>query len=207
MHRARNYAYDTNAHKRKQRDKEAKKNYKLGNISKDEYKRRKQTNAVREFNENVAVNQRLSKVRPIKGAKISSIYNSYKKTALKEIPDYRLRKGAKIAGKVLLQVGLLGLGAYSSQVSTAAFANSRKIVSDVNDLIFKGVDFTPEAMAGVKEAVRSYDRLGRSASSLAKSANVTAMMYPAMANASKRASKNASGYNSTVPIKKRKKHK
>ena len=115
-HKARSYAADKNAYIRKQRDKKAAEKYRSGEYSSNQYRAAKRRNKRDEYRKNQKVIGETLKLTPKKGAKVSSIYNKYKDQAVKTIPHYKLKKGAKTAGKILYN---LGSAAINTNVTTA----------------------------------------------------------------------------------------
>lgn len=104
-HKARTYAADKNRYVRKQRDKIAESKYKIGEYNTNQYRSALRRNKRNEYRKNQKVIGETLKLSPKKGEKVSSIYNKYRKQAIKTIPNYKLKRGAKIAGKVLYTIG------------------------------------------------------------------------------------------------------
>lgn len=108
-HKARQYAADKNAYVRKQRDSAAKEKLNSGEYTRNQYRSAIRRNKRNEFRKNQKVVGETLKLSPKKGAKISSIYAKYKKEAIKTIPNYKLKKGAKTVASILLNIGTSGL--------------------------------------------------------------------------------------------------
>lgn len=113
-HKARQYAADKNAYVRKQRDSAAKQKLKSGEYTTNQYRSALKRNRRNEFRKNQKVVGDTLKLSPKKGAKISSIYSKYKKQAIKTIPNYKLKKGAKTAASILFNIGTSGISMHPS---------------------------------------------------------------------------------------------
>lgn len=133
QHKARTYASDTNAYIRKQNNKKAKIKYKAGEITKSQYKSALKRNKTLMRKKNLKVINDTAKLTPEKNKKISSIYKKYENQAIKTIPHYKLKKGAKATAKLLLKVGLysatgsvnvIGAGRYLAKYGAKAATTS-----------------------------------------------------------------------------------
>lgn len=114
VHKARGYAADKNNYVRRQQNKVAKARLKNGEITKEEYKKTVAKNYKAMVRKNQKVIKDTKNLTPEKGKKVSSIYNKYKNQAIKTIPHYKLKKGAKTAGSLLLDVGSTAVSAYAT---------------------------------------------------------------------------------------------
>jgi hypothetical protein len=124
IHKARSYAEDKNRYVRKQRDKIAESKYKLGEYDTNQYEAAKRRNRYNERRKNQKVIGETLKLSPKKGEKVSSIYNKYKKQAIRTIPNYKLKKGAKVAADVLYTIGMVAI---DLQPGTAAAQIGRNV--------------------------------------------------------------------------------
>lgn len=145
VHKAKGYAADRSNYIRKQQNKEALKRYKTGDITGEQYVKARMKNRKAMVRKNQKVTDKLNKLTPEKGKKISSIYSKYKNDAINTIPHYKLKKGAKVAGSLLLSLGTSSVSvvtsgmiptglALNSAAKTAkkfAFTTARKAVEDV----------------------------------------------------------------------------
>ena len=184
VHRAKVYSRDYNEYNRKQKNRAAKLAYKQKQITKEQYKEKKRENAIDEYNANVEVNNRLRKLTPNKAAKMSSIYKSYQNKTLSTIPHYRLKKGAKITGRILGNIGLstltAGLGVAGLEVRAVAESMAGLPLHD------------PSLVTGLRAASKALDVGGAGA--------FVTRLSLAQSRANKRAAQN-----SYVPIKKKRK--
>lgn len=121
QHKARTYIQDTNAYLRKKQNKQARIRYKSGKMSKENYKATLRFNREKEAAANVIAYQKIKSITPKENAKISSIYKSYKNKAISTIPNYTLKKGAKLAAKAALFAAPYALGNTYAVAKAASF--------------------------------------------------------------------------------------
>lgn len=114
VRKAKSYAADRNDYIRKQKNKEAFKQYKSGNITKKQYVKARLKNRKAAAAKNQKVADRLSKLTPDKEKKVKDIYSKYKNDAINTIPNYKLKKGAKKAGSILLTLGTSSVSVVTS---------------------------------------------------------------------------------------------
>lgn len=146
QHKARTYAGDKNAYIRKQNDKAAKARYKSGKTTKSQYKGELKRNRTLMRKKNLKVINETSKLTVKKGEKISSIYKKYEKQAVKTIPHYKLKKGSKMAAKLLLKTGLFAM------TGTNGFVGFGKLmVANGFQIAAKGITAKALATGLVKE--------------------------------------------------------
>lgn len=105
IHKAKKYAADKNNYIRKKQNKEALRRYKSGSITGEQYIKARLKNRKAMYRKNQKVSDKLNELTPDKEKKIKSIYSKYKNEAIKTIPHYKLKKGAKKAGSLLLSLG------------------------------------------------------------------------------------------------------
>lgn len=105
VHKARSYAADRNNYIRKQKNKEAFKRLRSGEIDRYQYARARIKNRKAMDRKNQKVIDATSGLTPKKGEKISSIYKKYKDQAINTIPHYKLKKGAKKTASLLFSLG------------------------------------------------------------------------------------------------------
>lgn len=105
VHKARSYAADRNNYIRKQKNKEAFKRLRSGEIDRYQYARARIKNRKAMDRKNQKVIDATSGLTPKKGEKISSIYKKYKDQAINTIPHYKLKKGAKKTASLLISLG------------------------------------------------------------------------------------------------------
>lgn len=105
QHKARTYARDLNAYRYKKKVKKLTKDAMAKKVSMPDYKHQIQKRTLEYYKNNAKIDRKLKKVKLDKNAKISSIYDKYKNQAIKEIPNYKLKRGAKLAGKTLYNIG------------------------------------------------------------------------------------------------------
>lgn len=105
VHRAKRYAADTHNYIRKQKNKAALVRLKSGDITGEQYINARIKNRGVMTRKNQKVAAKLSKLTPDKEKKISSIYEKYRNEAINTIPHYKLKKGAKKVGSLLVSLG------------------------------------------------------------------------------------------------------
>ena len=134
VYKARKYAADRNNYIRKQKNKEAFKRLKSGDINKYQYVRSRIKNRESMDRKNRKVIDATSGLTPKKGEKVSSIYNKYKNQAINTIPHYKLKKGAKTATSLLVSLGTspinlsVGLTGLSIGIKTSAKAIGKEFI-------------------------------------------------------------------------------
>lgn len=114
VHKAKGYAADRSDYIRKQQNKEAFKRFKSGDINGEQYVKARMKNRKAMVRKNQKVSDRLSKLTPDKEKKIKSIYSKYRNDAIKTIPNYKLKKGAKKVGSLLLTLGTSSVSVVTS---------------------------------------------------------------------------------------------
>lgn len=105
VRKARKYAIDTNKYIRKKKDRAALKKWADDKISDKAYKAALTRNRNEMQKKNYEAIVKTAMINPQKGAKISSIYKEYRDQAISTIPHYRVKQGAKLAGRILSDVG------------------------------------------------------------------------------------------------------
>lgn len=105
IHRAKGYAADKNNYIRKQKNKVAYSKLKSNDITGEQYINARIKNRGNMVRKNQRVADKLSKLTPDKDKKIKSIYEKYRNDAINTIPNYKLKKGAKKVGSLLLTLG------------------------------------------------------------------------------------------------------
>jgi hypothetical protein len=112
---------DLNRHETNNRLRDARQNYKSGNISKDEYKRTVKKERAALKAKNKAMKYDYAGMRPVKGASRRSIYEANMRKAQETIPYYKAKHAVRKA--VRLTTGAaIGFGAAAAGVLGAAGA-------------------------------------------------------------------------------------
>lgn len=122
VHKAVGYATDVNKHRYKQKVKalEGKQ------LTKEEYAGAKAKYKQELQNANKKAYKQIGKTSIDKTKKVSSIYQKYKDQAINEIPHYKLKKAAKVTGKVLAVAGVLTVGVVAGAGFNARAAKNFK---------------------------------------------------------------------------------
>lgn len=105
QHKARAYARDVNKHRYTSKVKQLTKDAMAKKVSMPDYKHKMQKYTIQYYKNNAKTDRKIGKVKLDKNAKVSSIYEKYKSQAVKEIPNYKLKRGAKLAGKAIYNIG------------------------------------------------------------------------------------------------------
>lgn len=164
VHKAKGYAADKNNYIRKKQNKEAFKRLKSGDITGEQYIKARLKNRKAMYRKNQKVSDKLNKLTPAKEKKIKSIYSKYKDEAVKTIPHYKLKKGAKKAGSLLLSLGTssvsvvtygaipVGLALNSVGKTAKSFATSQAIGLVTDPLLDAAADYAQKKLFNKKGA-------------------------------------------------------
>ncbi len=126
---------DLNRHETNNRLRDARKNYKSGKISKDEYKRTVKSERRALKAKNKAMKYDYAGMRPVKGASRKSIYEANMKKAQETIPHYKakhaVRKAVRLTTAPAIALGLvgatggaLGAGAALAEIGSMTMADA-----------------------------------------------------------------------------------
>ena len=99
VRKARSYATDTHNYRMRNKNREARKDYRKKKISKAELNSILKENRAERDTNIAKVERHLASLKVKAGAKASEIYESYKNEAISTIPNYTLKRGLRAAGK------------------------------------------------------------------------------------------------------------